>query len=157
MTTNLDPGRAMSGSFGAIYDNDTNRELTQFNRFEATDTINFAELHLLGSRRVKHKLTTQSGEGTIAGYKVTTDLQKALLEDPTRTFSFTAQLKDPEAYGFERIRFTGVKFNKNHLMKFKAGEIVEEEWSFIYDGEPELLDAVLQSGNNAPQGQHLKD
>ena len=141
----LDPGRAMSGSFGAIFD-ENGRELTQFNRFEATDTINFQEMNLLGTRRVKHKVTTQSGEGTIAGYKVTSDLVAALLANPTRTFTFIAKIDDPEAYGYERIRYRGVRFNKNNLSRFQAGQVVEEEWTFVFDEDPELLDAVIQSG-----------
>jgi hypothetical protein len=143
--TTLDPGRAMSGSFGAIFDENGN-ELTQFNRFEATDTINFQEMNLLGTRRVKHKVTTQSGEGTIAGYKVTSDFLKALVENPTRTFTFVAKIDDPEAYGHERIRYRGVRFSKNNLSKFQAGQVVEEEWPFVFDEDPELLDTVVTAG-----------
>ncbi|SMB97943.1 Phage tail tube protein [Thermanaeromonas toyohensis ToBE] len=137
----IDASRVINGTYGAVYLD--GRWLTNFTRCEIRDEYDFAELKLSGDRRTKHKMVGVKGSGTIAGFKVTSDLIKALLDNPTRTFEIISKLADPESYGMERIRVPQVKFNRNQLANWRTGEVVEEEWEFVYDGEPELLDPIV--------------
>jgi hypothetical protein len=137
----IDPGRVINGTFGSLYLD--GKWLTNFTHCEIKDEYEYTDLKLAGDRRVKHKLVGVKGSGTIGGYKVTSELQKALVENPVRAFEIISKLEDPESYGKERIRIPGVKFTANPLAKWKNGEVVEEEWSFNFDGEPELVDPIV--------------
>lgn len=138
----IDVGRMISGTFGSLYLD--GKWLTNFTHCEIKDEFDYTELKLSGDRRVKHKLAGVKGSGTITGYKVTSELQMALLKNPLRTFEIISKLDDPEAYEMERIRIPNVKFSANQLVKWKTGEMVEEEWTFVFDGEPELIDPIME-------------
>lgn len=137
----IDEARVINGTFGELYLD--GQWLTNFTRCEIKDEYDWTELKLSGDRRTKHKLVGVKGSGTIAGYKVTSELQKALLENPTRQFQIISKLNDPESYGAERIRVNKVKFTSNPLADWQTGEIVEEEWPFVYDDEPEFVDVIV--------------
>ncbi len=137
----IDPGRVINGTFGSVYLD--GKWLTNFTRCEIKDEYEWTELKLSGDRRTKHKLVGVKGSGTIAGYKVTSELQKALVDNPTRSFEIISKLADPEAYGSERVRVPQVKFNANVIANWKTGAVIEEEWSFVYDGEPEFVDPIV--------------
>ncbi|MEN6325788.1 MAG: phage tail tube protein [Syntrophomonas sp.] len=139
----IDETRIINGIFGAVYLD--GKWLTNFTHVEASDEYDWTEIKLSGDRRTKHKLLGVKGSGTISGYKVTSELQKALVENPLGQYQVISKLDDPEAYGAERIRFSKVKFTKNNLANWKVGEIVEEEWPFVYDDEPEFVDAITAS------------
>lgn len=140
--TQMDETRVISGSFGGIY---LNGELKgNFNHCEIKDDYEWTELKLAGGRRTKHKLVGVSGSGTISGYKVTSELQQTLLSDPTTQFQVISKLDDPEAYGNERVRVSKVKFTTNNIANWKTGEIIEEEWPFVFDDEPEFVDPIVR-------------
>lgn len=137
----IDPGRVINGTFGSIYLD--GKWLSNFTACQIKDEYDWAELKLSGDRRTKHKLVGVKGSGSITGYKVTSELQKALVDNPTRSFEIIAKLADPEAYGTERIRIPQVKFSANQIADWKAGEVIEETWDFVFDGEPEFVDPIL--------------
>jgi len=139
----IDETRVINGTFGSVYLD--GQWLTSFTKFEASDEYDWTELKLSGDRRTKHKLVGIKGSGPISGYKVTSELQKALVTNPLAQFQLISKLDDPEAYGAERIRLSKVKFSKNPLVNWKTGEIIEEEWSFVYDDEPEFVDVITAS------------
>lgn len=136
----LDETRVINGTFGEVFLD--GQPLTSFNACEIKDDYDWTELKLSGDRRTKHKLVSVSGSGSISGYKVTSELQKALLENPTRQFQLISKLADPEAYGHERIRISKLKFTANPLAGWKVGDVIEEEWPFVYDEEPDLVDPI---------------
>jgi hypothetical protein len=138
----MDETKTINGSFGSVTLN--GNALTNFNHCEIKDEYEFTELKLAGGRRTKHKLVGQKGSGTISGYKVTSELQQTLINDPTTQFQLISKLNDSEAYGTERIRISKVKFTSNPLAKWKVGELVEEEWPFVFDGDPEFVDPITQ-------------
>lgn len=139
----VDPSRTINGTFGSIYLD--GKWLTNFTRCEIKDEYEWTELKLSGDRRTKHKLTGVKGSGTIFGYKVTSELQKALVDNPTRSFEIISKLADPEAYGNERVRVSQVKFNTNVIANWETGKVIEEEWPFVYDSEPEFVDPIVAS------------
>lgn len=139
----MDETRVISGSFGGIFlDGDL---LSNFNHCEIKDEYEFSELKLAGGRRTKHKLVGIKGTGSVSGYKVTSELQQALLADPTAQFQIISKLDDPEAYGTERIRISKVKFSQNNLANWTTGEIVNEEWPFVFDDDPDFVDPIVRS------------
>ncbi|WKV08200.1 phage tail tube protein [Thermoanaerobacterium sp. CMT5567-10] len=135
-----DAKRIINGTFGSIYLD--GKWLSNFTHCQIKDEYNWGEVKLPDDRRTKHKLLGVSGSGTIQGYKVTSELQKAVAENPTRTFEIISKLEDPEAYGKERIRIPQVKFTSNPLVDYTTGEIVEEQWDFVFDGDPEFIDSI---------------
>jgi len=139
----LDETRVINGSFGEIYlDGDF---LSNFTHCEIKDELEFSELKTAGTRRTKHKLIGVNGSGAISGYKVTSKLQQTLAKNPTAQFQIISKLDDPEAYGAERIRVSKVKFTSIPFANWKTGEVIEEEWPFVYDGDPEFVDPIVQS------------
>lgn len=139
----IDESRIINGSYGEIHLD--GKWLTSFTSCEVKEEYEWSELKLSGDRRIKHKLAGVKGSGTLKGYKVTSDLQAALLGNPTGQFQIISKLADPESYGTERIRINKVKFTTSPLITWKTGEMVEEEWQFVYDGEPEFVDAIVES------------
>lgn len=137
----IDETRVINGTFGEIYLE--GKWLSSFTHCQASDEYDWTEIKLAGDRRIKHKLAGVKGSGAISGYKVTSELQKALVENPLGQYQIISKLADPEAYGNERVRFSKVKFTKNPLVNWKTGEVIEDEWSFVYDDEPEFVDAIV--------------
>lgn len=138
----IDASRVINGTFGSIYLD--GKWLSSFTACKIKDDYDWSELKLPNDRRTKHKLVGVKGSGTITGYKVTSELQKALAENPTRSFEIITKLEDPEAYGMERVRIPQVKFNINQIANWKTGEVIEEDWDFVYDGDPEFLDPITE-------------
>jgi hypothetical protein len=136
----IDPGRVINGTFGSLFLD--GKWLTNFTHCDIKEEYEYTDLKLSGDRRVKHKLVGIKGSGSIGGYKVTSELQKALTENPTRSFEIISKLDDPESYGKERVRIPSVKFTANPLAKWKTGEMVEEEWNFNFDSDPEFVDSI---------------
>lgn len=137
----IDETRIINGSYGEIYLD--GQWLTNFTSCELKDEYDYTELKLSGDRRTKHKLIGVRGSGSLTGFKVTSALQKALTANPTAQYQIISKLADPESYGTERIRISKVKFTTNPLARWKAGETVEEEWPFVFDDEPEFVDAIV--------------
>jgi hypothetical protein len=143
----VDAARTIDGTFGSVYlEKDW---LTNFNEMKAEVEIQKSELKLSGDRWTRHKVVGLKGTGNITGYKVTSQLisLNSPVADNTsgsvRT-ELVSKLADPEAYGYERIRLMNVMFDKILLANWKAGEVVNEEWPFTFEGY-ELLDPIVQS------------
>jgi hypothetical protein len=56
-------------------------------------------------------------------------------------FELTSKLEDPEAYGFETITLKGVMLDRLQLANWTAGEDVQEEVPFTFEGY-ELNDPI---------------
>jgi hypothetical protein len=135
----LDPDKTILGTYGEVY---INGELfANFNHLEATDDENLISFNVVGKRRTQHKSGPVEGTGTISGLKVTSKI----LQMPVGTrFEIISKLADPEAYGYERIRFRSCKFKNRQWANWTAGEQVQEEVQFVYDEDPELLDPIVE-------------
>ena len=135
MADTINASSTLNGSFGTIYMDGV--PLSSFNECEVTDTKTYENILVPGTRRVKYKLKTIEGRGSIRGYRVTQDLIKAFtitdnMQDIECSLSF--YVEDPEGET-QYVTITGVKFTKNDIIKFKAGEIITEDWEFVFDGE----------------------
>lgn len=136
----LKANNVIAGTFGRVLLNDI--WMTNFTGLEAKEENDWTEVKLVGSRRSKHKLTSIKGSGTITGFKISSDLQSYLLANPDQEFKIISYLGDPEALGTEEVIFNSVKFSTNELANWKAGELVQESWPFVYDEEPEFQETI---------------
>lgn len=128
--------QVINGTFGQIFLN--GEELSQFNECEVTLTRNYENVLIPGTRRIGHKLVSTEGRGTLRGYRVTNALAQALNipeNDVDIEFVLEFQVFDPENGLAQAVTINGVKFTKNDIMRFKAGEIVTEDWEFVFDGD----------------------
>lgn len=128
--------QTINGTFGTIYLDGV--ELSQFNECEVTLTRNYENILIPGTRRIGHKLISTEGRGTMRGYRVTMELAQALNipeNDPDPEFTLEFQLADPDNGLVQIVTISGVKFSKNDIMRFRAGEIVTEDWEFVFDGD----------------------
>lgn len=143
----FDVSRAIDGTFGSVF-----REgswLTNFNEMKAEVDIQKAEMKISGDRWVRHKVIGLKGIGSMTGFKVTSDLiaLNAPMADNTQgsvKTELVSKLADPEAFGTERVRLIDVMFDKISLANWKAGDVVNEEWAFTFEGF-ELLDPIEEA------------
>lgn len=143
----LDSTRTIQGQFGEIWSDGVH--LSNFYHGEAALNISYDKIKRSGTRAVGNKAGTIEYSGTITGYKITTDLAlkvAQVTDDKKGAFvcELIMALKDPEAYGYERVRLKGVQFTKIDIMKFDHGTVVEQEWPFVFDGF-EYLNAIVSN------------
>lgn len=140
----IDPTRTINGSYGQIFHE--GKWMSNLNKMEANIEINKEEVKISGRRWSGHKVMGVSGSGSIAGYMVTSELKEAAMSVAAdRGVEFRTELiavlDDPESFGAERVRLKGVSFDSIPLINFEVGSIVEEEWSFTFEG-CEILDPI---------------
>jgi hypothetical protein len=140
----LDSTRTINGKFGEIWMD--GQWLSNFHTAEATADLQYEKIKRSGKRADGNKVVGIEYSGTISGYKITSDLARAVAQvTDDRKGAFVCELvmklDDPEAYGYERVRLKGVQFTKIDIMKFEHGSMVEQEWPFVFDGV-EWLDAI---------------
>ncbi|RDY70323.1 phage portal protein [Halobacillus trueperi] len=140
----LDAERVVNGSFGELWENGEWQD--NINSTTANVEISKNALNLSGRRWQSHKVVSLNGTGTASGYKVTSKMvqQNRWAEGergvPVKT-ELISKLDDPEAFGHERIRLKNVKWDQITLANWTAGQEVEEETPFTFEGF-ELLDPI---------------
>lgn len=134
----LDPGRVISGTFGQIFINGVWQ--SNLNHLEANVEVDKRELNLVGTEWTVFKTGRKKGTGTMSGYKVTSDM----IVRGFKKFEIIQKLDDPEAFGFERIRFNGCMPDRIQYANWTAGEEITEEVPFTFESA-ELLDPIVAS------------
>jgi len=135
------PEQVLSGSYGTVYLG--GQPLIEFNEVELTDNKTYEKILIPGQRRVGHKLTQVEGTGVIRGYRISKEFMETFAIigddewDPVCQLEF--YVEDPEADEPVKVRISDVKFTKNDILRFKAGEIVTEDWEFNFDSNPEII------------------
>ena len=138
MAGELDASRVCSGTYGKIYVD--GEWQTQVSECTFDVEVDMKEILTCGSEWTGHKAGAKKGTGTIKEYKVTSDM----IERGFKKFEVISELDDPEASGYERIRFKNVRVTKISLVNFKPGDIIENETPVVYDGY-ELLDKIVKT------------
>lgn len=136
--------RIVNGSYGELWEDGEFQQ--HINSVTAETTIDKSEILLSGDRWAHNKVIKLSGTGTITGFKVTSDmLQRFKWAEGKRGIPFKTELitalKDPEAYGHERVRLKNVSFDKVTLANHTPGEVVSVEIPFTFTYY-ELLDPI---------------
>lgn len=138
MTGELDASRVCSGTYGKIFVD--GEWQTQVSETTADVEIDMKELLTCGSEWTGHKAGAKKGTGSLKEFKVTSKM----IENGFKKFEIISELDDPEAYGYERIRLKNCRVTKISLINFKPGEVIENEYPFVFDGY-ELLDKIVQT------------
>ncbi|GIO93190.1 MULTISPECIES: phage tail tube protein [Paenibacillus] len=131
----LDASRVIMGTYGQAYIDGVWQ--THINKLEASVELEKRELKLVGNDWTVHKSGSKKGTGTMSGYKVTSDM----IARGFTKFDIISKLDDPESYGHERVRLIRCMPDKIQLANWTAGEEVQEETSFTFEGY-ELLDPI---------------
>lgn len=142
----LDSTRVINGTYGEVIHE--GKWMMNIFGMTAEIEINIEEIKRSGSRWAGRKVTGVAGSGSIKGYKVTSELMQkvsSVCDDRGTAFKteLISKLDDPEAFGAERIRLKGVMFDKIPLVGWEVGAIIEEEWSFTFEGF-DLLDPIIE-------------
>ena len=143
----LESGRVISGTYGECIC-DGNWLMNVF-KMTAEVEVQKEDVKRSGTRWTGKKVVALAGTGSITGYKVTSELLEnvgSIMDDRKSEFrtELISKLDDPEAWGAERIRLKGVSFDKIPVVGWEVGALIEEEWSFTFEGY-ELLDKITQS------------
>ena len=138
--------RIISGSFGKLYIGE--EWVDNANSVNAVLNVVKNAVSVSGTRWQKHKVVAINGTGTISGFHVDSRwlrMSAWMAEDasPTGSTELISYLADPEAFGYERVRLIGVKFDSVQLANWTSGQEVTEEIPFTFDGY-QLLDAIVR-------------
>jgi len=140
----LDTSRIVNGHFAYVYMDGAWQ--TNVTACTADVEPDYKEVLVCGTRWTQHKLGSIKGTGSITGFKVTSDMIQLNLPITNDrrgavTTELITKLDDPEAYGHERIRLKNINFTKIPLVGWKVGDLIEEEWPYVFHGV-ELLDPI---------------
>ena len=82
------------------------------------------------------KIVGIDSKGSVSFHKVNSRLAKKINDlvrsGKTPNFTFTSMLKDPDAYGYERISYTGVVFDDLTHADWEVGVLGKVEAPFSY-------------------------
>ena len=131
----FDPDRTILGSYSKLIMN--GEWQTNTSAVEAVVEMDKGELNVMGDDWTRHKKGQKKGTGSFSGYKVTSKM----IQQGFERFELIVTLEDPEAYGHERVRLKNCMADSIQLANVTAGEVVEEETPFTFEGY-ELLDAI---------------
>lgn len=126
--------RVVNGTFGQIWlDGDLVSEC--YGCKLAVKTTK-EKIHLSGQMAVDTKVTDIELTGSLKLYKCSSRMAR-LIGDKLKSgvdvrFTIVSKLKDPDAYGAERVSVTGVSFDDLTLADWEAGKIGQVESPFTY-------------------------
>lgn len=105
------------------------------------------DINLCGQMAVDSKTTNVKGTGSLEFHKIYTmfaeDIGKIMQGIDVR-HTIVGELKDPDAYGAERLAFYNCSFDDHTLMDAAAGQAGKVSMPFTFT-QTEYLDKVLQA------------
>ncbi len=143
MNKRNDAKRVMNGTWGEVWLE--GNLIAEIYKFQAKDSYTRDNVPMCGSLMDGKKLTKIERTGSLGMYHVRSRMLR-LIGDKIRAgndpeFTIVSKLDDPDAYGAERIAFSGVKFADLTLMDWEAGVLGKIECPFTFQ-EYEFLDLV---------------
>ncbi|MCI7334265.1 MAG: phage tail tube protein [Oscillospiraceae bacterium] len=140
---NYTPKRVINGTFGEMWlDSEYCAEVTGL---QAKISIEKQDVNQCGAFFKGSKVTGASGSGTIKANKVTSFFSKLVL-DCIRTrkfpeYTIISNLADPDAYGAERVKLTGVTLDEATIADWEANKLGEQSIPFTFNNA-EFLDFI---------------
>ena len=136
-----DAKNVINGTYGEIWcDSDY---LAEAIGLEAKITLDKSEVNMCRKLSKGYKVTGSDGKGTLKMNKVSSyfirKLGDAIKAGKTPTSEIITNLKDPDAFGAEKIKLTGVVFDELTLADWEAKKNGEESIPFTFDSF-EVLD-----------------
>lgn len=134
--------RAINGTFGEIWLD--GEKIAECTACQGKVAKNKEDITLCGQIMVDSKMTGAKGTGSITLYHVDSGFiqrEGDLQEGVDRRFTIVSKLRDPDAYGAERIAFYNVSFDDITLADWAAGKngTITKPFTFT---RYQLLDAI---------------
>ena len=133
----------INGTWGQVWLD--GEEIAEIKAFQAKDEYGKEEVSQCGKMSKGYKITSVSGKGSMSFHKVNSRMAKKIgkqvREGKTPTFTFISKLADPDAYGHERIAYTGVVFDDLTLADFEVAVLGSVETPFTYE-DYDFLDKI---------------
>lgn len=142
---NYDAKRVINGTYGEAWiDSDYVAEVTGL---QLKISFNKSDVNQVGNLMTGSKVVGAKGTGTLKMNKVTSRMLK-LLKDAVKKgkipeFTIISNLKDPDAFGKERVKVKGVNFDELTLADWEAGKFGEESYPFTFT-DYDLIDTIAK-------------
>jgi len=135
--------KTIVGTFAKIWlDGDLISEATQL---QAKASLDKVEVNMCGVMGKRYKVTGFDIKGTLKLNKVTSRMGLKIADNlrngKETVCEIISELKDPAAYGAERVRLINVKFDELTLIDWEAKKIVDESISFTAE-DFEYIDTI---------------
>lgn len=138
-----DPSRTINGTFGEVWVDDY--YAAEVTGVEAKLSVQKTEVKQAMKTSKSYKVTGTDGKGTLKFNKVTSYFSTKCLNEikagKTPKTTLISKLNDPDAYGAERVRLTGVIFDELPLINWEVEKIGEESIGFTFE-DAEFLDEI---------------
>lgn len=133
----------INGTFGEIWwDSDYMAEAIGL---EAKISLEKTEVNMCKKMAKGYKITGTDGKGTLKMNKVSSyhiiKYGEAVKQGKTPVAEIITQLKDPDAFGAEKIKLTGVILDELSLANWEVKKNVEESIPFTFESF-EVLEAI---------------
>lgn len=138
-----DAQRVINGTFGEVWvDDDYMAEAVSLN---AKVSLEKQEVNQTGTLAKGYKITGVDGKGTLKLNKVTSYFIKKLSDNlkagKTTVCKIMSNLKDPDAFGAERVMLSDCVFDELTLIDWEAKKLGEESIPFTFSSW-EVLDSI---------------
>lgn len=135
--------RVVSGTWGEVWlDGD---KVSECYGLQAKASFNKEDIALCGQMASDKKVTSIDCTGSLRLHKVTSRMAQAIGEDIRNgrdvRFTIVSKLKDPDAYGAERVVLRNVSFDDLTLADWEAKSVGKVECPFTFT-DYEFLDVI---------------
>lgn len=135
--------RVISGTWGEVWlDGD---KVSECYGLQAKVSFNKEDIALCGQMASDKKVTSIECTGSLRMHKVTSRMALAIGENIRNgkdvRFTIVSKLKDPDAYGAERVVLSNVSFDDLTLADWKAKSVGKVECPFTFT-DYEFLDEI---------------
>ena len=135
--------RVISGTWGEVWlDGD---EVSECYGLQAKVSFNKEDIALCGQMASDKKVTSIECTGSLRMHKVTSRMALAIGENIRNgkdvRFTIVSKLKDPDAYGAERVVLSNVSFDDLTLADWEAKSVGKVECPFTFT-DYEFLDEI---------------
>lgn len=141
--TSYEDKNVINGTFGEVWcDSDY---LAESIGLEAKMSLEKTEVNMCKRLSKGYKVTGIDGKGTLKMNKVSSyfilKLGEAIKQGKTPVSEIITQLKDPDSFGAEKIKLTGVVFDEVTLANWEAKKLGEESIPFTFESF-EVLESI---------------
>ena len=135
--------RVISGTWGEVWlDGD---KVSECYGLQAKVSFNKEDIALCGQMAIDKKVTSIECTGSLRMHKVTSRMALAIGENIRNgkdvRFTIVSKLKDPDAYGAERVVLSNVSFDDLTLADWEAKSVGKVECPFTFT-DYEFLDEI---------------
>ena len=135
--------RVVSGTWGEVWLDDD--KVSECYGLQAKASFNKEDIALCGQMASDKKVTSIECTGSLRMHKVTSRMALAIGENIRNgkdvRFTIVSKLKDPDAYGAERVVLSNVSFDDLTLADWEAKSVGKVECPFTFT-DYEFLDEI---------------